>query len=142
MERKSCGSRTFLCPMMELILNLRLSSWVVSFAPLIFEKIQNKDGNLTCFLTGRCFVYIEVPASPLERSVKVGGFTARLYHKESPRKRGNLRSAPSVCSQVTGSVTATTTSRAWCVTRADTSMGMQHALPFLKQVSVGSSQRW
>ena len=33
---QSCGSRTFLCPVMALILNLRLWSWVVSFAPRWF----------------------------------------------------------------------------------------------------------
>ena len=30
---QSCASRTFLSPVMELTLNLQLSSWVVSFAP-------------------------------------------------------------------------------------------------------------
>ena len=53
---------------------------------LIFEKIRNKDARLARFLTGRRFSYTEVPASPLERSVKVGGFTARLCHKEQPKK--------------------------------------------------------
>ena len=52
---------------------------------LINEKIRNKDGKLTRFLTGRRFVFVNIPERPLERTVKIGGFTARLYHKEQPR---------------------------------------------------------
>ena len=51
---------------------------------LINEKIRNKDGKLTRFLTGRRFVFVNIPEGPLERTVKIGGFTARLYHKEQP----------------------------------------------------------
>ena len=51
---------------------------------LINEKIRNKDGKLTRFLTGRRFVFVNIPERPLERTVKIGGFTARLYHKEQP----------------------------------------------------------
>ena len=52
---------------------------------LINEKIRNKDGKLTRFLTGRRFVFVNIPERPLERTLKIGGFTARLYHKEQPR---------------------------------------------------------
>ena len=52
---------------------------------LINEKIRNKDGKLTRFLTGWRFVFVNIPERPLERTVKIGGFTARLYHKEQPR---------------------------------------------------------
>ena len=52
---------------------------------LINEKIRNKDGKLTRFLTGRRFVFVNIPERPLERTVKIGGFTARQYHKEQPR---------------------------------------------------------
>ena len=52
---------------------------------LINEKIRNKDGKLTRFLTGRRFVFVNIPERPLEWTVKIGGFTARLYHKEQPR---------------------------------------------------------
>ena len=51
---------------------------------LINEKIRNKDGKLTRFLTGRRFEFVNIPERPLERTVKIGGFTARLYHKEQP----------------------------------------------------------
>ena len=52
---------------------------------LINEKIGNKDGKLTRLLTGRRFVFVNILERPLERTVKIGGFTARLYHKEQPR---------------------------------------------------------
>ena len=53
---------------------------------LIFERSRNKDGKLTRFLTGSHFIFIDVPSKPLERKLRVGGFTARLYHKEQPKK--------------------------------------------------------
>ena len=65
----------------------------VLHSSLIFEKVRNKDGKLNRFLTGRRFVHNEVTASPLETSVKVGGFTARLCHKEQPKKERK----PAVC---------------------------------------------
>ena len=52
---------------------------------LVKGKIRNKDGKLTRVLTGRRFVSVNIPERPLERTVKIGGFTARLYHKEQPR---------------------------------------------------------
>ena len=57
---------------------------------LLMEKIRNKDGKLTRFITGRRFVYINCPGAPLERSIKVGSFTARLFHKEQPKVSKNL----------------------------------------------------
>ena len=52
---------------------------------LIFERIRNKDGKHTRFLTGRRFIFIDVPSKPLERSLRVGWFTTRLYRKEQPK---------------------------------------------------------
>ena len=52
---------------------------------LINEKIRNKERKLTRFLTGRRFVFVNTPEKPLERTAKIGGFTARLYHKEQPK---------------------------------------------------------
>ena len=49
---------------------------------VIQEKIRDRDGKLTHFLTGRRFVFINAPLKPLGKSVKIRGFTARLYHKE------------------------------------------------------------
>ena len=53
---------------------------------VMYEKIRNKDGKLTRFYTGRRFVFINVPAKPLDTSVTIGGFRAALYHKEQPKK--------------------------------------------------------
>ena len=52
---------------------------------LINEKIRNTDRKLTRFLTGRRLMFVNIPERPLERMIKIGGFTARLYHKEQPR---------------------------------------------------------
>ena len=54
-------------------------------SPLLMEKIRNRDGKLTRFHTGRRFVFINRPVVPLDKFVKVGSFTARLFHKEQPR---------------------------------------------------------
>ena len=45
---------------------------------LINQKIRNKDGKLTRFLTGQQFVFVNTPEKPLERTAKIGGFTVRL----------------------------------------------------------------
>ena len=55
-------------------------------SPLVSERARNKDGKLTRFLTGRRFVFIEIPSSPLQRTVEVGPFRATLYHKEMKSK--------------------------------------------------------
>ena len=49
---------------------------------LIFEKSRNKDGNLTRFLTGRRFAFINTPAKPLPKQATLAGFNARLFHRE------------------------------------------------------------
>lgn len=56
-------------------------------SPLIYEKTRNKDGKLTRFLTGRRFVYMSVPQTPLEKTLKIGSFTARVYHREQPKQK-------------------------------------------------------
>ena len=52
---------------------------------LMFEKSRDRDGKLTRFLTGRRFIFISVPARPLEKELKIGSLTAVIYHKEQPR---------------------------------------------------------
>ena len=52
---------------------------------VIQEKIRDRDGKLTSFLTGRKFVFINTPLKPLEKNVKIRGFTTRLYHKEQTK---------------------------------------------------------
>ena len=58
------------------------------------ERARDNDGKLTRFLTGRRFVFITVPSTPLEKTLKVSVFTARIYHKEQKLVRG-----PVVCSK-------------------------------------------
>ena len=49
---------------------------------LKYEHERDEKGKLTRWKTGRRFVYIETPAVPLQRDVKIGIFSAKLYHKE------------------------------------------------------------
>eukprot|EP00745_Piridium_sociabile_P016079 TRINITY_DN23897_c0_g3_i2.p1 TRINITY_DN23897_c0_g3~~TRINITY_DN23897_c0_g3_i2.p1 ORF type:complete len:210 (+),score=35.25 TRINITY_DN23897_c0_g3_i2:29-631(+) len=46
------------------------------------ERARDSDNKLTRFITGRRFVFITVPAVPLEKSLKVSFFSAKIYHKE------------------------------------------------------------
>lgn len=46
------------------------------------EHERDADNKLTRFLTGRRFVYITVPTTPLDKFVKISTFSAKLYHKE------------------------------------------------------------
>jgi len=59
---------------------------VTARSALFNERVRNKDGKLTRFLTGRRFMFINVPEKPLEKSVKIGPVTARLYHKGQPKE--------------------------------------------------------
>lgn len=62
---------------------------------LMMDKIRTKEGKLTRFVTGKRFVFINLPNSPLSRTVQVGDFTARLYYREQPKQN----SKPAVCSK-------------------------------------------
>ena len=46
------------------------------------ELARNKDGQLTQWETGRRFVIITTPATPLDTTLKVGLFTGNLWYKE------------------------------------------------------------
>ena len=56
-------------------------------SPTVNERARNNDGKLIRFLTGRRFVFVEIPSSPLQRSVEVSPFKATLYHNESKREK-------------------------------------------------------
>lgn len=58
------------------------------------ERARNRDGKLTRFLTGRRFVYIEIPDKPLPQSVEVGPFKVSLYHKEMKQRNSTQYSIP------------------------------------------------
>lgn len=49
---------------------------------LFIEKARDENYQLTHWKTGRRFLFISVPDEPLPRSMEIGGFKARLYHKE------------------------------------------------------------
>ena len=46
------------------------------------EQARNADGKLTRFLTGRRFVFVTVPTVPLDKTLKISIFTAKIYHRE------------------------------------------------------------
>jgi hypothetical protein len=49
---------------------------------LIEECDREDNGRLTRWKTGRRFMFIEMPNAPLEKQVKIGMCTAKIYHKE------------------------------------------------------------
>ena len=49
---------------------------------LLDERERDQNGKLTRWKTGRRFIYIDVPERPLPKTIKVGQFTASVYHKE------------------------------------------------------------
>ena len=52
------------------------------FSKLISERDRDENGKLTHWKTGRRFVYIAVPLTPLPNKVTIGPFSASFYHKE------------------------------------------------------------
>jgi len=55
---------------------------VVLHGKVTMENIRDPQGQMTNWLSGRRIGYMEIPKSPLENSVKMGKFTARIFHKE------------------------------------------------------------
>lgn len=49
---------------------------------LILERDRDKKGKLTRWVTGRRFLYISVPDTPLPKKLSYDNFTASLYHRE------------------------------------------------------------
>ena len=64
---------------------LRLGCKLLS--PLRYELERDESGHLTQWKTGRRYVFIVVPTSPLQRDVKIGIFNAKLYHREQKSVR-------------------------------------------------------
>ena len=60
---------------------------------VMMDRARNADGKMTRFLTGRRFVFITVPKTPLVKSVKISVFTAKLFHWEQ-----KMNKSPPVCS--------------------------------------------
>jgi hypothetical protein len=49
---------------------------------MISERDRDEKGKLTHWKTGRRFVYISIPSTPLPKTLNIGPFKAALYHKE------------------------------------------------------------
>lgn len=54
---------------------------------LYMEKDRDENGGLTRWLTGRRFIYVEVPDRPLPARVNLGNFKASIYHFEQKEER-------------------------------------------------------
>ena len=54
---------------------------------LIEEHFRDRDNKLTRFATGRRFIFISMPSTPLEKTLRIGRFTASIYHKEQKMNR-------------------------------------------------------
>ena len=54
------------------------------------ERYRDADNKLTRFETGRRFVFVTVPATPLDPVLKVGPFQGRVYHKEQRTQQRTL----------------------------------------------------
>jgi len=74
------------------------------------ELARDRDGKLTQWETGRRFVFINIPSSPLPTALIVGIFTGSLYHREQAKKAKTCNK----CLQE-GHVTATCTSAVVCL---------------------------
>lgn len=51
------------------------------------EYDRDSNGKLTRWKTGRRFIFIATPKEPLPREVKIGIFTAKIYHREQKSVR-------------------------------------------------------
>ena len=49
---------------------------------LIDERARDENGKLSHFKTGRRFIYIDVPKTPLPKTLQIGIFMATVFHKE------------------------------------------------------------
>ena len=67
---------------------------------LYMERDRDEGGGLTRWLTGRRFIYIEIPRDPLPERIKLGSFTATFYHKEQKTLKANKESECKRCFQL------------------------------------------
>ena len=61
------------------------------------ELARDKNGKLTNWETGRRFVFITVPTTPLPKMCTMGIFSAELYHREMKEKRDENRKKCANC---------------------------------------------
>ena len=85
---QSSESRTYLSVLTtERLENALISKTVELRSRIKAELAHDKDGKLTNWETGRRFVFITVPKSPLEKDLQVGIFSAEIYHREMKARR-------------------------------------------------------
>ena len=58
------------------------------------ELARNKEGALTQWETGRRFVFITTPTTPLPPTLRVGIFTGEVYHKEQKKDGSEMQKLP------------------------------------------------
>ena len=56
---------------------------------MMMERDRDDRGGLTRWLTGRRFVYIQIPSQPLPERITIGTATATLYHREQKQTKEN-----------------------------------------------------
>ena len=55
---------------------------VTKRSAIFYERARDGDKKLTNFKTGRRFMYIDVPETPLPKRLKIGNFNATIFHYE------------------------------------------------------------
>ena len=74
--------------------------------------IKEKIGKLTRFLTGRRFVFVNIPERPLERTVKIGGSPRACITRNSRGPTHSRQHAPGAWREAIASLRVQTTSDA------------------------------
>lgn len=67
---------------------------------LFMERARDENGGLTRWLTGRRFMYVEVPDRPLTERVSLGVFTASIFHQEQKAARNPHNTSCGRCLQL------------------------------------------
>ena len=73
----------------EDILDMTKKLGVKPRSALFMERDRDSSGGLTRWLTGRRFIYIEVPEKPLPKRVDIGPLKASLFHVEQKETQEN-----------------------------------------------------
>ena len=73
---------------------------VIPRSQLFMERDRDESGGLTRWLTGRRFIYIEVPKTPLPARFSMGDFTATFYHKEQKEHKATAEATCKRCFEV------------------------------------------
>ncbi len=55
-------------------------------SPLFWERVRYPNGQLSRFASGKRFVWIDLPSTPLPKTVKIGDKIATLFYREQPKQ--------------------------------------------------------